>query len=54
MIKVYYETKGYAELVAEFGDESTYLACYKALQRDAISKGFLFVTESMGDDEEPC
>ena len=50
MIRVYFETGGYAELVATFDSEETYIACYDALERLAIRRGFNYVTESVEDN----
>ena len=46
-VKVYFETKGYAELVAIFDDEKMYLACLPALEELANKDGFTKVTESI-------
>jgi len=51
MIRVYFETEGYAELVAIFQDEDIYLMCLNALKKECRKRGFLKVTEVMtGDD----
>jgi hypothetical protein len=50
MVRVYFETDGYAELVAIFDSEETYFACSEALETQAKTNGFLYVTESV--DEE--
>jgi len=47
MITVYFETNGYAEKVAVFENEETYLACLPALQKLAASQGFDNVTEAI-------
>ena len=47
MVKVYFETEGYTELVAIFASESTYMACFNALESQALEQGFMFVTESV-------
>lgn len=54
MIKVYFETTGYAELVAIFGDELTYQACLPALKRTAKICGFCKVTETVKEEVEIC
>ena len=46
-VKVYFETEGYAELVAIFDDEKMYLACLPALEELANKEGFTKVTESI-------
>lgn len=51
MVKVYFETKGYAELVAIFADESTYMVCLPALESQALEQGFASVTESVIEEE---
>ncbi len=50
MVKVYFETEGYAELVAIFASESTYMACFNALESQALEQGFMFVTESIVEE----
>lgn len=45
MIRVFFENKGYAELVAVFVDEQTYLECLPTLERIAKEQGFENVTE---------
>ena len=50
MIKVYFETSSYSELVAVFDNENTYYACLPALEKLAKDNGFDCVTESV--DEE--
>ena len=58
MVKVYFETTSYAELVAVFDSEETYEVCIEALERQAKENGFLYVTESideetnLGDDKK--
>jgi hypothetical protein len=47
MITVYFETKGYAELVATFEYESHYIDCLPILERQCIDMGFDKVTESV-------
>lgn len=51
MVKVYFETnvapmKRYAELVAMFDCEETYILCLPALEREAEKQGMI-VTESI-------
>jgi hypothetical protein len=50
MIKVYFETSSYSELVACFDDEQTYNACLLALEKLAKDNGFDSVTESVDDE----
>ena len=50
MVKVYFETDGYAKLVAIFDSEETYAVCLEALERNAKENGFLYVTESVGKE----
>jgi hypothetical protein len=47
MIKVYFETNGYAEHVATFNNEDIYVNCMPALQEECIRLGFKIVTESI-------
>jgi hypothetical protein len=47
MIKVYFEQKGYAEMVAIFEDDATYNACVEALEKKALEYNFEFVSESV-------
>ena len=49
MVKVYYEQKGYAQLVAYFDDETTYNKCVEALEQDAKENNFEFITKSIND-----
>lgn len=50
MVKVYFEMDGsYAELVAIFDDEDTYMACLPALEKLRKKHGFDLVTESIID-----
>lgn len=49
MIKVYFEQKGYAELVAFFDSEDIYHACLPALEKKAKENHFEFITESVVD-----
>lgn len=46
-VKVYFETDGYAELVAIFDSSETYMACLPALEKLAEKHNFLRVTESI-------
>lgn len=46
-VKVYFETEGYAELVAIFDSSETYNACLPALEKLAKKNGFTKVTESI-------
>ena len=52
MIKVYFETDGFAELVAIFDSEETYGACLEALEMLAKANGFLYVTESVNNEAD--
>lgn len=47
MVKVYFEMESpkYAELVAEFDREETYMVCLPALENLAKENGFDFVSE---------
>jgi hypothetical protein len=47
MIKVYFETKVYCELVAIFADEQTYHVCLPALEKECEKNGFEFISESV-------
>lgn len=53
MVKVYFESKnnGYAELVAVFDCEETYIICLPALKKEA-EKANMIVTESICEDSE--
>lgn len=51
MVKVYFETKGYAELIAIFDSEETYMVCLSALEKQAKENGFLYVTESIEETD---
>lgn len=53
MVKVYFESDNgiYAEPVAIFADEETYLACLPALEALAKKNNFDSVTESIEDGE---
>lgn len=46
-IKVYAETKGYAEHIATFHCESAYVVSIPNLERWAKLNGFLSITESV-------
>jgi hypothetical protein len=48
MIKVYFESKNHAELVATFENESIYIACLPTLKKVAKSQG-MEVTESIDE-----
>ena len=50
-VTVYFETNAGAHIVAQFDEESTYMACLPALEKLAESKGYI-VTESL-DYEDP-
>ena len=47
MVKVYFETSSYAQLVACFEDEETYNECSDALEALATKHNFEFVSESV-------
>lgn len=49
MIKVYFESKQYAELIAIFADEETYIACVPALEKLA-KENQVILTESDVDE----
>jgi hypothetical protein len=51
MVKVYFETGGYAELVAIFDSEETYDACLDALEKLRKKHGFDFISESIVDEK---
>lgn len=51
MIKVYFESKNNAELVAVFSDEEIYAACLASLEKLA-KKSNLIVTESVDESAE--
>lgn len=51
MVKVYFETIGYAELVAIFDNEETYMVCLSALEKLAELNGFIYVTESIEETD---
>ena len=50
-VAVYFESRGGSHMVAQFDEESTYMACLPALEKLANSNGYV-VTESM-DFEDP-
>ena len=49
-IAVYFEAPAGAHMVAQFDEESTYMACLPALEKLAKSNGYI-VTESMDYDD---
>lgn len=49
MIKVYFETKHSAELVAVFESEEVYNLCIHALEKEAERRGMI-LTESVEDE----
>jgi len=51
MVKVYFETSGYAELAATFTHESTYIKCLEQLTKQALLMGFDKVTETIEEDD---
>jgi hypothetical protein len=51
MITVYFETTGYAEIVAIFAYEGDYIACLPSLEKQAQGKKFMMVTESVTDGD---
>ena len=52
MVRVYFERKGHAELVAVFMDEYTYNDCVPALERLCKDMGFDKLTESIEHSQE--
>lgn len=51
IIDVYFECDNwYAEHVATFHDQETYLACLSALEAHALNNGFHRVTEAVHED----
>ena len=52
MIKVHFEAKGYAELVAVFKDEQMYDACLSSLQ-ELATKNHYTITESVEELSMP-
>ena len=51
MVKVYFEGRNYAELVAMFDNDDTYAMCAKILERFAKRNGCI-LTESVEEDIE--
>lgn len=51
MIKVYFETDSYAELVAIFDGEDTYYDCLPALEKRCLENGFQYITESLEETD---
>lgn len=49
MVKVYFESKVHAELVAIFDSEETYMLCLPTLEK-AAKKARMIVTESVQDE----
>ena len=49
MIRVYFETSSYCELVAIFADEKTYHACLPALEIKCKEERFEFISESVDE-----
>ena len=49
-IAVYFEAPAGSHMVAQFDEESTYMACLPALETLAESKGYI-VTESLNYEE---
>ena len=47
-VKVYFESKNHAELVATFDTEELYIACFPALEEEA-KKHRMILTESCED-----
>ena len=52
MVRVFFERKGHAELVAVFMDEYTYNDCVPALERLCKDMGFDKLTESIEHSQE--
>jgi hypothetical protein len=50
-VTVFFEVNAGAHIVAQFDEESTYMACLPALEKLAASQGYI-VTESL-DYEDP-
>jgi len=54
-VTVFFEAKAGSHIVAQFDEESTYMACLPALEKLAASQGYI-VTESLdyveGRDEQ--
>lgn len=52
MVTVFFEMdNGYAEIVAKFDNEETYMACLPALELLAGQNGFDRVTETVNEEE---
>jgi len=51
MIKIYFESRNYSEMVAIAKDEEIYMACLPGLKKLAKSQGMM-VTESLMEDRE--
>ena len=51
MVKVYFESKTHAELIAVFDCEDTYLICLKALEKEA-KRHRMTVTESVQEEND--
>ena len=51
MIKIYFESKSYSEMVAIAKDEEIYMACLPGLKKLAKSQGMM-VTESLMEDRQ--
>ena len=51
MIKIYFESRNYSEMVAIAKDEEIYMACLPGLKKLAKSQGMI-VTESLMEDRE--
>lgn len=49
MVRVFFEKDGYAELVAVFMDESTYIDCLPALERKGKDYGYSNIIECVED-----
>ena len=50
-VAVYFESPTGSHMVAQFDEESTYMACLPALEALAKSQGYI-VTESVGNEAE--
>ena len=50
MIRVYFEHKGFAHLVAVFDDEETLAYCYPALEKLREKHGYDQMTESVNGE----
>ena len=51
MIKIYFESRNYSEIVAIVKDEEIYMACLPGLKKLAKSQGMI-VTESLMEDRQ--